>query len=87
MDSLADTPSLAYGISKAGANYFMRKIHFEYPEMVSLVIHPGWVKTANGQAFADSIGVEEPPMGLDVAVDGIVAQVSFLVWVLGRNGG
>ncbi|QSZ34373.1 hypothetical protein DSL72_005965 [Monilinia vaccinii-corymbosi] len=55
------TPSLAYGISKAGANYFVRKVR--------------WVKTNNGQAFADSVGVEEPPIGLDESVEGVLRQI------------
>lgn len=37
------TYSLAYGISKAGANYFVRKVHFEEEGngVVSLAVHPG----------------------------------------------
>lgn len=39
------TPSLAYGISKAGANYFVRKVHFEEgnegTRVVCLALHPG----------------------------------------------
>ena len=34
-----------------------------------------WVKTANGQNFADSIGVSEPPMTLEQSVSGVLAQV------------
>ncbi|PMD19096.1 NAD(P)-binding protein [Hyaloscypha hepaticicola] len=68
-------PTLAYGISKAGANYFIRKVHFEHPSIVAVAIHPGWVKTANGQNFADSIGVSEPPMTLEQSVSGVLAQV------------
>jgi xanthine dehydrogenase molybdopterin-binding subunit B len=39
-----------------------------------------WVKTANGQNFADSIGVAEPPMTLEQSVNGVLAQacVSFI---------
>jgi norsolorinic acid ketoreductase len=38
-------PSLAYGISKAGANYLVRKVHFECEKegLVALAIHPGYV--------------------------------------------
>jgi norsolorinic acid ketoreductase len=36
-------PTLAYGISKAGLNFFVRKLHFEIPELVALAIHPGYV--------------------------------------------
>ncbi|KAE9371316.1 NAD(P)-binding protein [Stipitochalara longipes BDJ] len=68
-------PTLAYGVSKAGANYFVRKVHFEHAAVVALAVHPGWVKTANGQNFADSIGVAEPPMTLEQSVDGVLAQI------------
>jgi norsolorinic acid ketoreductase len=73
-------PTLAYGVSKAGANYFVRKVHFEHDGIVALAVHPGWVKTANGQNFADSIGVAEPPMTLEQSVNGVLAQacVSFI---------
>ncbi|ESZ89520.1 hypothetical protein SBOR_10097 [Sclerotinia borealis F-4128] len=70
------TPSLAYGISKAGANFFVRKVHFEEDRgVVALAVHPGWVKTHNGQFFADSVGVKEPPMSLEDSVDGILRQI------------
>ncbi|PMD36048.1 NAD(P)-binding protein [Hyaloscypha variabilis F] len=69
------TPTLAYGVSKAGANYFVRKVHFEHAGVVALAVHPGWVKTANGQNFADSIGVAEPPMTLEQSVNGVLAQI------------
>ena len=34
-----------------------------------------WVKTRNGQNFADSIGVPEPSMKLEESVMGVLAQV------------
>ena len=34
-------PSLAYGVSKAGANYFVRKVHFEHKEVTAVAVHPG----------------------------------------------
>ena len=34
-----------------------------------------WVKTANGQAFADSIGVNEPPMTVEESAKGVLEQV------------
>jgi NAD(P)-dependent dehydrogenase (short-subunit alcohol dehydrogenase family) len=36
-------PTLAYGVSKAGANYFVRKVHFEHAGVVALAVHPGYV--------------------------------------------
>ena len=35
------SPCLSYGMSKAAANYAIRKIHFENQDIVSLAIHPG----------------------------------------------
>lgn len=68
-------PSLAYGVSKAAANYFVRKVHFEEKGIVAMAVHPGWVKTSNGQAFADSIGVEEPPMTVEESAKGVLEQI------------
>ncbi|THV50332.1 hypothetical protein BGAL_0155g00190 [Botrytis galanthina] len=72
-----ETLSLAYGISKAAGNYFVRKLHFEEEGrgVVCVAVHPGWVKTDNGQAFADSLGVKEPPMSLEESVSGVMRQV------------
>lgn len=75
-DMEGNIPSLAYGISKAAANYFVKKVHCEHMNITSVAIHPGWVKTANGQNFADAIGVREPPMTLDQSVKGVLEQVS-----------
>ncbi|KAK0119660.1 hypothetical protein ONS95_011097 [Cadophora gregata] len=68
-------PSLAYGVSKAAANYFIRKVHFEEKGVVAIAVHPGWVKTANGQAFADSMGVSEPPMTVEASAQGVLEQI------------
>jgi hypothetical protein len=40
-----------------------------------------WVKTENGQIFADAIGVQEPPMSLEESVSGVLKQVSCPVWI------
>jgi norsolorinic acid ketoreductase len=42
-DMEGSIPSLAYGISKAGANYAVRKVHFEGEKegIVSVAVHPG----------------------------------------------
>lgn len=36
-------PVLAYGAAKAAADFFVRKVHFEFPQFVSLIIHPGYI--------------------------------------------
>ncbi|TVY30210.1 Norsolorinic acid ketoreductase [Lachnellula hyalina] len=82
MDTQAGTePTLAYGASKAAANYFCRKVHFECGGITALAVHPGWVKTGNGQAFADAVGVKEPPMSLNDSVKGVLKQVSFFFFI------
>lgn len=99
-------PALAYGASKAAANFFVRTLHFEHENLVAVAIHPGldltfifnfatfpresfgvdwanifgilsWVKTGNGQAFADAVGVAEPPMSIEDSVDGVLKQVCY----------
>lgn len=50
-------------------------------------MHPGWVQTGNGQAFAESVGVAEPPMGVRESVEGVLGQVSvFFPQNLGMGG-
>jgi norsolorinic acid ketoreductase len=34
-------PTLAYGVSKTGANYFARKVHFEHTGVIAVAVHPG----------------------------------------------
>lgn len=34
-------PSLAYGVSKAAANYFVKKVHFEEKAIAAIAVHPG----------------------------------------------
>ena len=72
------SPTLAYGISKAAANYFVRKIHFECASvgLVSVAVHPGWVRTENGQGFADAVGVDKPPMNVEESVGCVLKVVS-----------
>ncbi|KAG4413000.1 hypothetical protein IFR04_013859 [Cadophora malorum] len=36
-------PFFAYGISKAAANYLVRKVAFENPKVVAVAFNPGWV--------------------------------------------
>ena len=40
------------------------------------LILESWVKTNMGQGFANAVGVETPPMELDVCVKGLLEQVS-----------
>ncbi|KAH8678867.1 hypothetical protein BGZ60DRAFT_402041 [Tricladium varicosporioides] len=74
-DMEGEAPTLAYGVSKAGANYFVRKVHFECPEITTMAVHPGWVKTDMGQSFADAIGAPEAPMTLDESVSRCLERI------------
>lgn len=41
IEGMDASPSLGYGMSKAAADYAVRKIHFEHQDIVSLAIYPG----------------------------------------------
>lgn len=34
-------PTLAYGMSKAASNFFIRKLHCEHPKITAVALHPG----------------------------------------------
>ncbi|EED17416.1 toxin biosynthesis ketoreductase, putative [Talaromyces stipitatus ATCC 10500] len=70
------SPCGGYGASKAAANYFVRKMHMENEKLTAVVLHPGWVKTDNGQAYADAVNVSEPPLTVEKSVDKIFEIVS-----------
>jgi norsolorinic acid ketoreductase len=38
---------IAYGTSKAAVNYIVRKLHFEYETLITVLIHPGYVHSNN----------------------------------------
>lgn len=69
---------VAYGASKAAANYIMRKIHLEHPKLTVFPIHPGWVQTEMGNDGAVANGLEEAPVTLKDSVDGLVEKVYLL---------
>jgi norsolorinic acid ketoreductase len=82
LSSIADMekwalPAVAYGASKAAANYIIRKIHIEHPELNIFSIHPGWVQTDMGTTAAVSAGMEEAPLSVRDSIDGMVSKVSF----------
>ena len=41
-----------YRVSKAGLNMFSKNLSLEFPDMVTLNLHPGWVKTQMGGSDA-----------------------------------
>ncbi|KAL8286598.1 hypothetical protein RQP46_004126 [Phenoliferia psychrophenolica] len=38
-------PASPYGVSKAGANYLVAKMHIEHPALTATAYAPGWVST------------------------------------------
>ena len=71
MESLP-VPFFGYGISKAAANYLVRKLHFENPKLTSMAFNPGWVQTDMGNGAATGVGMEEAPMSIEESVKNLV---------------
>ncbi|KAI4242029.1 MAG: hypothetical protein L6R40_004256 [Gallowayella cf. fulva] len=75
-------PMTAYGSSKAIFHWIIRKVHFEHPEIVSLVVDPGLVQTDMGNTGARLFGMAEAPVPTKDSVAGCVAQVCLLLVVM-----
>lgn len=68
--------SVSYGMSKAAANYVIRKLHFDHESIVVQSLHPGWVDTDMGNFLAEKMGyVEGPLMTVEQSVDGLLMQM------------
>lgn len=66
MGSIADNSSggyYAYRVSKAAVNMVNKSFAVDFPEIISVVLHPGWVKTAMGGDQAPT-SVEESTQGM-----------------------
>jgi len=72
MESLP-VPFFGYGLSKAAANYLVRKLHFENPKLTSMAFNPGWVQTDMGDGAARSVGMTEAPMTIVESISKLVA--------------
>ncbi|RDW87996.1 putative aflatoxin biosynthesis ketoreductase nor-1 [Coleophoma cylindrospora] len=66
-------PFFAYGLSKAAANYLVRKLHFENPSLISMAFNPGWVQTDMGNFAATSVGMAEAPITSEDSIKGLVS--------------
>ncbi|KXX73565.1 Norsolorinic acid ketoreductase [Madurella mycetomatis] len=73
-------PGVGYGMSKAATNWWARKVSLEFAAKGLLVgvLHPGWVKTAMGQAMADAVGFPEPPLSSEESAKGVLTQIENL---------
>ncbi|KAJ7644526.1 hypothetical protein FB45DRAFT_1116033 [Roridomyces roridus] len=65
----------AYGSSKAAINFLVKVMDQEHPSLISLAIHPGWVRTDMGNQSALAHGMAEAPETVEYSVDGILARV------------
>ena len=67
--------SYAYRISKSALNMFTRTLAFEYPGIICVALHPGWVKTDMGGADAP-LSVETSVSGLYGVLNGLTQRQS-----------
>lgn len=66
MGSIADNTSggyYAYRVSKAAVNMLNKSFAHDHPEITSVLLHPGWVKTAMGGSTAP-VTVEDSARGM-----------------------
>jgi NAD(P)-dependent dehydrogenase (short-subunit alcohol dehydrogenase family) len=66
MGSIGDNSSggsYGYRMSKAALNMFHKTFSIDFPQITSLVIHPGWVQTDMGGANAPT-SVEKSARGI-----------------------
>ncbi|KND94587.1 Norsolorinic acid ketoreductase, partial [Tolypocladium ophioglossoides CBS 100239] len=73
-------PAVAYGMSKAAANWLTKNISVEFKNkgLKVGIIHPGWVQTGMGQTLADAVGVKEPPMKVGDSAHHVIEQIDKL---------
>lgn len=63
-------PWFCYGVTKAGLNYLVRRVHAENDWLTALSLQPGWAQTEMGNFAARSVGMETAPMKLEDSVAG-----------------
>ncbi|KAF4614301.1 hypothetical protein G7Y89_g15434 [Cudoniella acicularis] len=67
-------PFFAYGLSKAAANYFVVKMHYENEWLTTIAYNPGWVQTDMGNGAALGVGLTDAPVTLEESIKGLVEQ-------------
>ncbi|KAJ5274024.1 hypothetical protein N7478_009149 [Penicillium angulare] len=65
----------AYGTSKAGVNFVMRRIHYENPNLIAFSINLGWFQTDLGNHTAIGIGMVVAPVPIQDGVNGVIEQI------------
>lgn len=66
-------PVIAYGLTKAAGNYFVRKADNEEDRLALVALHPGWVQTDAGNKVAQKVGRDEAPMTINVCCEKLTA--------------
>ncbi|KAJ7084533.1 hypothetical protein B0H15DRAFT_989198 [Mycena belliarum] len=69
------TSACAYGSSKAAANFLVKVLDAEHPQLVAMAIHPGWVATDMGNVGAEPNGMSAAPVTVDDSVQGILSRI------------
>ncbi|KZO92382.1 NAD(P)-binding protein [Calocera viscosa TUFC12733] len=70
-------PFLPYGTTKAAANWLMVKLHYEYPGLVSVPVHPGSVKTDMGTSAREQVPeiADAPMITSEEGVKGVLSVI------------
>lgn len=66
-------PVIAYGLTKAAGNYFIRKADNEEDRLALVALHPGWVQTEAGNKVAQKVGRDEAPLSIQACCDKLTA--------------
>ena len=61
-----------YGLSKAAANYLVRKPHFENRKITSIAFNPGWVQTDMDNGAAVGVEMEQAPVTVEESVKALL---------------
>ncbi|KAJ7766529.1 hypothetical protein DFH07DRAFT_955258 [Mycena maculata] len=64
-----------YGSSKAAANFLVKVLDTEHPELIVFAINPGWVATDMGNAGAVAKGLLSAPVAVEDSVAGILSRI------------
>ncbi|KAI5310714.1 hypothetical protein KEM55_003020 [Ascosphaera atra] len=63
---------VVYSTSKAALNMVVRQIHHADERIVAFVLHPGWLQSDMGNAYAKSLQQEQAPTTIPEGVDGML---------------
>ncbi|KAJ6506894.1 hypothetical protein C8R45DRAFT_1208850 [Mycena sanguinolenta] len=65
----------AYGTSKAAANFLVKVLDAENPDLIAMAISPGWVATDMGNRGAASNGLPQAPVTVEDSVAGVLSRI------------